>query len=65
MSKWRRLKQKQRILDFKDTISESYLCIDCGFDTHPESGEPESHIYRDIAIIRKQLGIKQQTNREA
>jgi hypothetical protein len=33
MSKWRRL--QQRIPSFKNTMSESYLCVDCGFDTMP------------------------------
>jgi hypothetical protein len=33
MSKWRRL--QQGIPSFKNTMSESYLCVDCGFDTMP------------------------------
>ena len=32
MSKWRRLRQP---LNFRGTMSESYLCVDCGFDTAP------------------------------
>jgi hypothetical protein len=32
MSKWRRLQEPA--LDFKGTMSESYLCI-CGYNTAP------------------------------
>jgi hypothetical protein len=33
MGKWRRLQQEQP--NFKRTMSESYLCVDCGYDTMP------------------------------
>ena len=33
MSKWRRLQKTG--LDFRGTMSESFLCIDCGYDTAP------------------------------
>jgi hypothetical protein len=50
MSKWRRLQQP--IPSFKGTWSESFLCVDCGFDTHPGNlgrAEAEKEAARQVA----------------
>jgi hypothetical protein len=54
MSKWRRLQKPD--LDFKGTMSESHLCIDCGFDTAPgclNRAEAEKEASRQIRAGRR------------
>ena len=49
MSKWRRL--QKTALDFKGIMSESHLCIDCGFNTSPGNlgrAEAEQEAARQI-----------------
>jgi hypothetical protein len=61
MSKWRRLQQRQRQRtdwSFDGGMSESHLCIDCGFDTAPGNlnrAEAEEEIARQIAAGEKRL----------
>jgi hypothetical protein len=55
MSKFRRLRQRHDF-DFKGTLSESYFCIDCGFDTLPNNlnrAESEQDARAQIAAGRK------------
>jgi hypothetical protein len=49
MSKWRRLQQPA--VDFRYSMSESHLCVDCGLDTHPGNlnrAEAEQEAARQI-----------------
>ena len=58
MSKWRRL--RQRTPSFGGAMSESYLCVDCGFDTHPGTltrAEAEKDAARQITA-GKETGPK-------
>jgi hypothetical protein len=58
MSKWRRLQEPA--VDFKGTMSESYLCIDCGFDTHPGNlnrAEAEREAARQQRAGKRKWGI--------
>ncbi len=58
MSKWRRL--QQGIPDFKGTMSESYLCVDCSFDTHPGNlnrAEAEREAARQQRAGKRKWGI--------
>lgn len=60
MSKWRRL-QKQEPLNFKGTMSESYLCIDCGFDTSPGNlgrAEAEQRAAAQVAGGKRKWSLK-------
>jgi hypothetical protein len=55
MTKFRRLRQKHDF-NFKGTMSESYLCIDCGFDAHPGNlnrAESQQDARAQIASGRK------------
>jgi hypothetical protein len=36
MSKWKHL-QRRRTFDLRGRVSESHLCVDCGFNTAPGS----------------------------
>lgn len=54
MSKWRRL--RQRTPSFGGAMSESYLCVDCGFDTHPGTltrAEAEKDAARQITAGKR------------
>ena len=58
MSKWRRLQQSQPSLQGK--MSESFLCIDCGFDTQPgclNRAEAEMEITKQIAEGKKDWAL--------
>jgi hypothetical protein len=55
MGKFRRL-QRGDDVDFRGTMSESYRCVDCGFDTHPGNlnrAEAEQDARAQIAAGRR------------
>jgi hypothetical protein len=59
MSKWRRL-QGNNDLDFKGTWSESFLCVDCGFDTSPGNlnrAEAEQEAKRQVRSGKRKWSI--------
>jgi hypothetical protein len=58
MSKWRRLRQPA--LDFRGTMSESYCCVDCGFNTSPENltrAEAEQAAAAQIAAGKRKWSL--------
>jgi hypothetical protein len=63
VSKWRRLQRRslgERDGDFRGTMSESYLCIDCGFDTHPGNlnrAEAEQEAARQVAAGKRNWAL--------
>lgn len=61
MSKWKRLQQRA-VLSFKGAMSESNLCIDCGFNTAPaclNRAEAEREAGRQIARGKIKWSIPQ------